>query len=110
MPVPPTAGFALLDTERMTVEDRARELHRRGIDAINRGRPVLGARSLQAGLRLLGWPVPAGEQQAPTLTARLLISLALAEAAQGNTPRGFALLDQAAALLPPEQGGVLRGG
>ena len=78
------------------------ELHRRGVEAINKGRPATGARALRTGLRLLGWPSPPGR---PELTTRLLGALAAAEVAQGNKDRGFALLDSAESL--PGDHGVL---
>ncbi|OLF18476.1 CHAT domain-containing protein [Actinophytocola xanthii] len=90
------------------VEARARELHRRGLEALNRGRPLLGARSLRAGLRLLGWPEPAGRwPEHRELTFRLLGSLAAAEVACGNSDRGFALLDGTGALIAEHNRGVL---
>lgn len=84
------------------LEARITELHRRGVDAINKGRPATGARALRTGLRLLGWPT-AGSR--PELTTRLLGALAAAEVAQGNKDRGFALLDSAESL--PGDHGVL---
>jgi hypothetical protein len=53
-------------------------LHQRGLNALNRGRPLLGARAFRAGLRI-----------APD-DVRLLNSLAAAEAALGDTEQGFA--------------------
>jgi tetratricopeptide (TPR) repeat protein len=75
--------------------DRVRELHQRGLNALNRGRPLLGARAFRAGLRI-----------APD-DVRLLNSLAAAEAALGDTEQGFALLDRADALATPETRGLL---
>ncbi|SMD26165.1 CHAT domain-containing protein [Kibdelosporangium aridum] len=75
---------------------RARDLHQRGLNALNRGRPLLGARAFRAGLRI-----------APD-DVRLLNSLAAAEAALGNTGQGFALLDRADQLATPETAGLLR--
>ncbi|TCO50625.1 CHAT domain-containing protein [Actinocrispum wychmicini] len=80
--------------------DRVLALHQRGLDALNRGRPLLGARALRAGLKL----VPADE---PAMAVRLLNSLAAAEAALGNTERGFALLDEAEAKATPATRGLL---
>ncbi|MEV4318934.1 CHAT domain-containing protein [Actinocrispum sp. NPDC049592] len=80
---------------------RVRELHQRGLDALNRGRPLVGARALRAGLALVS---PLDD---PAMTVRLLNSLAAAEAALGNTARGFELLDQADALATPDTAGVL---
>ncbi|GAB3875086.1 hypothetical protein GCM10029964_018300 [Kibdelosporangium lantanae] len=78
--------------------DRVLDLHQRGLDALNRGRPLVGARALRAGLKL------ASE---PAMTVRLLNSLAAAEAALGNTEHGFALLDRADALATPATEGLL---
>ncbi len=90
------------------VETRARELHRRGLEALNRGRPLLGARSLRAGLRLLGWPEPWGAWIGHReLTVRLLGTLAAAEVARGNSDRGFELLDGADTLVTADNRGVL---
>lgn len=79
---------------------RVRDLHQRGLEALNRGRPLLGARALRAGLRL----VPPDD---PAMAVRLLNSLAAAEAALGNTERGFALLDEAEASATPDTRGLL---
>jgi tetratricopeptide (TPR) repeat protein len=86
------------------VEARVAELHRRGVEAINKGRPATGARALRTGLRLLGWPSVPDRVE---LTTRLLGALAAAEVAQGNKDRGFALLDSAESLLPQGDHGVL---
>ncbi|MBP2319872.1 tetratricopeptide (TPR) repeat protein [Kibdelosporangium banguiense] len=74
---------------------RVRELHQRGLNALNRGRPLLGARAFRAGLRI-----------APD-DVRLLNSLAAAEAALGDTEQGFALLDRADALATADTKGLL---
>jgi tetratricopeptide (TPR) repeat protein len=88
--------------------DRARELHRRGLEALNRGRPLLGARSLRSGLRLLGWPgADGGWRSHHELTFRLLGTLAAAEVACGNSDRGFALLDSMDPLITDANRGVL---
>ena len=90
------------------VEARARELHRRGLEALNRGRPLLGARSLRAGLRLFGWPAAGGAwADHRELTVRLLGTLAAAEVARGNSDRGFELLDSAEPLVTEHNRGVL---
>jgi CHAT domain-containing protein len=86
----------------------ARELHRRGLEALNRGRPLLGGRSLRAGLRLLGWPGATGAwQDHRELTFRLLGTLAAAEVACGHSDRGFELLDSMDALITGNNRGVL---
>jgi tetratricopeptide (TPR) repeat protein len=87
-----------------------RDLHQRGVEAANRGRPVLGARHLRAGLRLVGWP---GENRTaawralPDLTVRLLSSLAAVEVARGNSALGFELMDSADRLLTEDNRGLL---
>ena len=87
---------------------RARELHERGLEALNRGRPLLGARSLRAGLRLLGWPEPGGAwPDHRELTFRLLGTLAAAEVARGASDRGFELLDSTEPLITDDNRGVL---
>ena len=87
---------------------RARELHGRGLEALNRGRPLSGARSLRAGLRRLGWPDADGAWTAHReLTFRLLGTLAAAEVACGNSDRGFELLDGTDTLITENNRGVL---
>ncbi len=87
---------------------RARALHQRGLEALNRGRPLLGARSLRAGLRLLGWPAPGGRwPEHRELTFRLLGTLAAAEVARGASDRGFELLDGTEPLITEDNRGVL---
>ena len=93
-------------------ETTARELHQRGVAATSDGRPADGARHLRAGLALLGWhdhaPFPLEPASArDALVARLLISLAYAEAELGRTQYGFDLLDAAADLVDPRDEGVL---
>ncbi|HVV23806.1 MAG TPA: CHAT domain-containing protein [Pseudonocardiaceae bacterium] len=96
-----------------SVRTRVVELHRTGVDAINKGRPATGARALRGGLRLLGWPLGEGRRamavwpELPELTTRLLGALAAAEVAQGNKDRGFALLDSAESLLTQGDPGIL---
>lgn len=87
------------------LETRVWELHRKGLDAVNRGRPTLGVRALRQGLRLIGWPSsPTGDTD---LIVRLLGSLAAAEAARGNSELAFRILDEADPLLTPENHGIL---
>ena len=88
---------------------RIRELHERGVGAMNAGRIGSGDRLLRAGLKRLGWPsgVVTGERAA--LTARILISLALVEVQLGRPDAGLGLLDEAAALVAPgDQGPLLQ--
>ncbi|GAA5010798.1 CHAT domain-containing protein [Actinopolymorpha pittospori] len=111
-PAPPTPA----DTS--TVEDRARALQAAGVEATAGGRPDVGTRTLRSGLRLLGWSAAgSGDVHPPTeldsdphrnaLAARLLISLAHAEAEQGHGPLGFGLLDLAATVVAPAEEGIL---
>ncbi|MEV4314070.1 CHAT domain-containing tetratricopeptide repeat protein [Actinocrispum sp. NPDC049592] len=82
-----------------TAEDRARDLHTRGLAAIGGGRPADGARLFHKGLELLG-------RQGP-LAARILISLAAAQVQLGESQAGFETLDSAEALTAPEDRGIL---
>jgi len=86
---------------------RIRELHERGVGAMNAGRIGSGDRLLRAGLKHLGWPsgVVTGERAA--LTARILISLALVEIQLGRPDAGLGLLDEAARLVAPADRGLL---
>src|SRR5262245_20778611 len=82
------------------VEAAVRGLHAEGVAATARGRQADASRRLLAGLAMLGWSErsPAGQPADPgrdALAARLLISLAYAEAEQGRTRYGFDLLDEA---------------
>ncbi|HEY3610642.1 MAG TPA: CHAT domain-containing protein [Pseudonocardiaceae bacterium] len=86
------------------VPARVRELHERGIGAINVGRIGSGGRLLRTGLRLLGWP---DEPTDAALTARILISLAPVEIQRGRPDAGLALLDEAQRLVAPADRGLL---
>ncbi len=89
------------------LETRVRELHQRGVNATNSGRPAVGAASLRRGLALLGWSAPDVPPRAlPELAGRLLLSLAWAESEQGRGELGFALLDQATELVAEQDRGV----
>jgi len=95
-------------------EKLAREARERGIRASNSGRPADGARYARAGLRHLGWAEDGEKSGAQhvhqahrTLAARLLTILATAESKQGRTGYGLRLLDQAEALVPTENQGLL---
>ncbi|WP_020576038.1 CHAT domain-containing protein [Actinopolymorpha alba] len=97
-------------------EASARESHAAGVAATAGGRPDVGGRDLRTGLRLLGWtagrtgdvqpPARLGSEQ-DALAARLLISLAHAEAEQGRGSLGFRLLDLAETVVDPPDEGVL---
>jgi hypothetical protein len=91
------------------IEARVRTLHAAGVQATAAGRPALGARDLRRGLHLIGWTEPPGSAAVshPRLAARLLISLAHAEAEQGRTRKGFGLLDIASTMTDPADRGVL---
>ena len=92
------------------IEARVRAMHAAGVQATANGRPAVGARHLRRGLHRLGWSEPAragAEVFHPHLVARLLISLAHAEAEQGRTRKGFALLDTALTYVAPADRGVL---
>jgi tetratricopeptide (TPR) repeat protein len=89
------------------LEARAGDLHVRGVQATAAGRPATGIRLLEAGLRLLGWPAGPVPSAARGLGARLLLSLAHAEAEVGRTERGLDLLREAEELIAPADRGVL---
>ena len=99
------------------IRERAGRLHDLGVTATDDGRPSLAARRLRRGLALLGWKPDATGQaadpeaaalgwkpdmtgqavgpEAAALLARMLTSLAHAEAEQGHTGLGMDLLDEA---------------
>lgn len=105
----------VLDNDRVRshppeVIAEAWRLQRSGIDATNAGRPAEGAKQLWAGLSVLGWREDApfdGDGDAHQVVARLLNSLAYAEAELGRTERGLSLLDSALPLAAPEHRGLL---
>lgn len=80
------------------------ELHRRGVAATARGDPAAGSRHFRTGLRTLGWPAAPTD---PHLAARLLISLAHAQALQGLLTAGLGHLDAAANIVATADRGVL---
>ncbi len=94
-------------------EAKVRRLHLDGVAATGVGRPAQGARHLRAGLALLGYderrPTAARRSGRDTdaLVARLLISLAYAQAELGRTRYGFELLDRAGPLTSRKDTGVL---
>jgi tetratricopeptide (TPR) repeat protein len=77
--------------------------HQLGVAATARGAPAEGAVALREGLRLLGWPSEVTDR---ALTGRLLISLAHAEAEQGQLNAGIALLEAASIFVDDEDRGV----
>lgn len=92
-------------------DERVRQLHRRGLDALNGGRPAVSVGLLRKALGVLGWPAGASTEAAgwrarPELATLVMGTLAAAEVARGNTARGFAVLDAADAIAA-ERDGVL---
>jgi len=85
--------------------ERAAAKHRRGLAANASGHPQAAAEHFRAGLRLLG-PEPTSPEAA-ALAARLLLSLAHAEAEQGRVEQGLELLERAEALEAPEDRGIV---
>ncbi|HEY2443059.1 MAG TPA: CHAT domain-containing protein [Streptosporangiaceae bacterium] len=80
-----------------------RERHAAGMGASAAGRPVVAVRHLRAALRRVD---PGRDAE---LRARIMVSLAWAEAERGRVSAGFRLLDDAEPLFPPERRGVLLG-
>lgn len=88
------------------VRERAGRLHGLAVAATDGGRPALAARRLRRGLALLGWGANEAAAVAPgsvALLARMLTSLAHAEAEQGHTGLGMDLLDEAQRWAPPAE-------
>ncbi|MGW3342132.1 CHAT domain-containing protein [Nonomuraea rubra] len=84
-----------------TLREQAERLHRLSVEATDNGRPALAARRLRQALTLLGWTTPAGGTPGDDdLLARLLTSLAHAEAEQGRSELGMDLLDEAQRRAP----------
>ena len=82
---------------------RAAERHATGVAASADGRPAAAVRHLRVAFR------QAAAASDRELQARILVSLAWAEAERGETEAGFRLLDEAEPLCPPEQRGILFG-
>ncbi|MFC4120654.1 CHAT domain-containing protein [Nonomuraea zeae] len=119
----------MADDERAAaLRERIERLHRSSVEATDNGRPALAARRLRQALALLGRPAtPARSgvsgdgtptEGAPSddttgagaaasgwddLLARLLTSLAHAEAERGRTELGLSLLDEAQRCAPPPE-------
>ncbi|SDJ72758.1 CHAT domain-containing protein [Nonomuraea jiangxiensis] len=115
------------DTGRVApLRERVERLHKLSVEATDNGRPALAARRLRQGLTLLGWSAPTPGSVTPGsvtpgsvtsgsgvsgsglsgqdgLLARLLTSLAHAEAEQGRTGLGMDLLEQAQRCAPPAE-------
>ena len=93
----------------------AGRLHRLGVEVNALGEPAVAARHLRRALRLLGVPVgvdpglPPPAAQHAALAAKILTTLAHAEAEQGRTSLGFSLLLQCEALVAPADVGKLCG-
>ena len=77
----------------------AAERYALGVAASSDNHPAVAARHLRAALRCLG--DPGGPADAAELRARILLTLAWAEAERGRIDAGFVLLDQAEGLIPP---------
>src|SRR6185437_1090318 len=88
-------GTALVAHGAAQAAEAALDRHRRGLAAGAAGRPAAAAEHFRVGLRLLEPAPPAGSA---ALTARLLTSLAHAEAELGRVERGLELLDRAESL------------
>ncbi|MFG1706271.1 CHAT domain-containing protein [Nonomuraea sp. M3C6] len=88
------------------LRERVERLHKLSVEATDNGRPARAARRLRQGLALLGWGGTAPGVPLPRhdgLLARLLTSLAHAEAEQGRTGLGMELLDAAQRCAPPAE-------
>lgn len=109
MTAPPRSRPAPAD--RDTVLDALWRRHREAVEETSSGRPAAGARLLRAGLRRLARLADGGvgavDGEVPALTARFLGSLAVAEVYMGHSSAGFALLDEADALVLPAERGIL---
>ncbi|MFC5826408.1 CHAT domain-containing protein [Nonomuraea insulae] len=97
------------------LREQVERLHKLSVQATDNGRPALAVRRLRQGLHLLGWTsAPTHQRYADRdgedaghreggyddLLARLLTSLAHAEAEQSHTGLGMELLDEAARRAP----------
>jgi tetratricopeptide (TPR) repeat protein len=87
---------------------RAAALHAAGVAAAGEMRPAASAKRLRAALAVLDRGA-AGDGEVARLRGRILVSLAYAVAEQGDLDAGLGCLDEAEALLPPRQRGVLYG-
>ncbi|TYB65455.1 CHAT domain-containing protein [Nonomuraea sp. PA05] len=83
-----------------TLREQAERLHRLSVEATDDGRPALAARRLRQALDLLAWNSGRDDGEGDGLVARLLISLAHAEAEQGRSELGMELLDEAQRRAP----------
>src|SRR5258708_27367481 len=102
-------------TATMPTLSEPSRLHQLGVEATSLGQPAVAARHLRKALRLLGIPLGGGPTQSAhsadwdALGAKILTSLAHAEAEQGRTKLGFALLVQCEALAAADDLGKLCG-
>ncbi|WP_336204248.1 CHAT domain-containing protein [Nonomuraea sp. LPB2021202275-12-8] len=89
-----------MDTDDAARRARADTLRLEAVAATSAGRPAVAARRLRRSLAVLGWQPdrPAGEPD--MLLARVLTSLAHAEAEQGHSEAGLDLLDVAQRRMP----------
>lgn len=94
-----------------TLAGRVERQRLRGATSTNSGNPAAGARRLHSALRMLEWPSPDADAPAwtrlPALTARVLISLGLAEAEQGHPDQGLGTLTVAESLVAENDRGNL---
>ncbi|MEU7743439.1 CHAT domain-containing protein [Nonomuraea sp. NPDC049158] len=88
-------------------------MHELAVAATDDGHPGLAARRLRQGLALLRWetggPPESADPERAALLARLLTSLAHAEAEQGHSARGTELLDEAQRWAPPAELAIVHG-
>ncbi|MFG1684551.1 CHAT domain-containing protein [Nonomuraea sp. NPDC049269] len=95
------------------IHERAARLHGLAVAATDDGHPGLAARRLRQGLALLRWetgaPPETGDPERAALLARLLTSLAHAEAEQGHSARSTELLDEAQRWAPPAELAIVQG-
>ncbi|MBT2229869.1 CHAT domain-containing protein [Nonomuraea sp. NEAU-A123] len=95
------------------IYERVARLHGLAVAATDDGHPGLAARRLRQGLALLRWetgaPPETGDPERAALLARLLTSLAHAEAEQGHSARGTELLDEAQRWAPPAELAIVQG-
>lgn len=84
--------------------DRAARLHDAGKAASDNAQPTQAVRHLTTALRLID-----SDPGSTDLRGRILVSLAFAESERGRVAAGFRALDEAEALLPASQRGILFG-
>ncbi|GIG67535.1 CHAT domain-containing protein [Phytomonospora endophytica] len=88
----------------------ARRLHADGKEAVNTGRLTEAVLRLREGLRVLGWfdgRSVSWDPAASAIAARLMVTLAYADAEQGDTEQGLRLLEDAEIHVADEDAGIL---